>query len=105
MSRCVSVALPMASSNGWRKGEERKDVQEGYSLSHQRPSLLALGDAVTGKTISWSRVKHVKASCTHQAVNSRFGEDGGERSSLLLVPKICQVLQIDRLATALCALC
>ena len=95
----------MASSNGWRKGEERKDVQEGYSLSHQKPSPLVFGDAVTDKTVSLRYVRHVKASCTDQAANSWFGEDGGEWASLSLMPKICQVLQIDRLDTVLCALC
>lgn len=104
MSGCVSIALPMASSSGWRKGEDRKDVQERYSLPHQRPSLLVFGDAVTGKTISSRHVRHVKANCADHAANSQFGENSGEWASLSLTSKICQVLQIDRLDTALCAL-
>lgn len=87
------------------KGVERKDVQEGYSLSHRRPSPLVCGDAGTGKTVSLRHMRLMKASCTDQAMNFRFGEDGSEWASLLLLPKICQVLQIDRLDTALCALC
>lgn len=55
--------------------------------------------------LSLRHVRHVNTSCTGQAANSRFGEDGGEWASLLLTPKICQVLQIDRLDTGLCALC
>lgn len=36
--------------------------------------------------------------------NSQFGKDGGAWSFLLLTPKICQVLKIDRLDSVLCTL-
>lgn len=80
-------------------------MQEGYSLSHRRPSPLVFRDAGTGKTVSLRHMRLMKASCSNQGMNFQFGEDGNEWASLLLTPKICQVLQIDRLDTALCALC